>query len=68
MKPIYFLFAILWVAGCALPPDSSNNPVKTCKYVERDLTATWEQRSYWCLPYKKQKQNKRIDLSKETNS
>lgn len=52
MKVFSFLFACLWMVGCALPITSSNSntPAKTCKYVERDLTATWEQRSYWCLP------------------
>lgn len=46
--------------GCASNAESSQVNIgdKTCRYIERDLTANWDSRSYWCLPASEQTGNK----------
>ncbi len=55
MKKIILLSAALVLTGCASTYTKSSNSVtensnQSCRYVERDLTANWDSRSYWCLP------------------
>lgn len=48
MKQLFFIFVFI-LGGCAIQQPDTNN-YKMCRYVERDLTAIWAERSYWCLP------------------
>ncbi len=55
IKHLIAMSAMLALIGCATMQSNSlieKNKYKKskCKYVERDLTANWDTRSYWCLP------------------
>lgn len=41
------------LAGC-VAPTSLDGSKKDCEYIQRDLTVSWFDRSYWCVPGAKQ--------------
>lgn len=55
-----FSFVLLATGGCASVNTGEKNVESEmdaeCKYIQRNLTVKWNQRSYWCVP-------KRLDTS-----
>ncbi len=44
----------LLMTGCAVIPTQHSDvvaqPTKQCRFIERNLTKKWDNRSYWCIP------------------
>lgn len=40
----------LTLSGCAIHGHQKKPEVAKCKYIERDLSSSWEERVYWCIP------------------
>lgn len=63
MKYLLLTATIFAIHGCATATDTKLESsgimnAKNCKYIERDLTANWNSRSYWCLPASEQTNSK----------
>lgn len=47
------LLIALLVSGCAITQPKAvteADAVSSCRFIERNLTVKWADRSYWCVP------------------
>lgn len=60
MRTTFLIISFVLLTGCQTLNVKSGpeNQPERCKYLKRDLTASWAKRSYWCVPHRLTKQKK----------
>lgn len=73
IKKFSSLVVVMYLLTACVPPphleDSENQPGsqshKGCKYIQRNLTVRWQNRTYWCIPDNKPKPSTPVKLSQQ---